>query len=257
VGLLDNKNAVVTAASSGIGQAVVRRFIAEGATVIAVSRDQGNLERELGDLPSEQLVLVAGDAAEEETATRAMEAALERADGLDVLVNAVGVASFADIVTTTPEQWAQVLATNITSAYLFSRAAVLLMRARAGGSIVQISSLQGVRGDYNSAAYATTKAALNNLTRAMALDYGRDGIRVNAVAPGFIETPRTAGVSDERRDAIIAITPLRRTGHAKEVAATVTFLASDEASHVTGEILAVDGGRLAGVGSPPPPSHGD
>src|SRR5262249_11544167 len=115
-----------------------------------------------------------------------------------------------------------------------------------------ISSLQGVRGDYSSVAYASTKAALNNMTRAMALDHGADRIRVNAVAPGFIETPRTAGVPNARRDAIAHSTPLRRTGLPEEVASAVAFLASEDASYITGVILPVDGGRLATVGSPPP-----
>jgi NAD(P)-dependent dehydrogenase (short-subunit alcohol dehydrogenase family) len=186
--------------------------------------------------------------------SRSIAAARERFGGLDVLVNGVGQASFGDVVATTREQWDAVINTNLTSAFLFSRAAVVAMRERGGGAIIQISSLQGVRGDYGSVAYASTKAALNNLTRAMALDHGVDGIRVNAVAPGFIDTPRTALVPDARRVAITQATPLRRTGLPEEVASAVAFLASDEASYITGVILPVDGGRLATVGSPPPVS---
>jgi meso-butanediol dehydrogenase / (S,S)-butanediol dehydrogenase / diacetyl reductase len=252
LGVLTGKSTVVTAASSGIGLAITQRFLAEGASVVAVGRSRERLEEALDGVSPDQIVLVDGDVVEDETARRSIGAARERFGGLDILVNGVGQASFADVVATTREQWDAVVNTNLTSAFLFSRAAVVAMRERGGGAIIQISSLQGVRGDYGSAAYASTKAALNNLTRAMALDHGVDGIRVNAVAPGFIETPRTAAVPDARRDAIAQATPLRRTGLPEEVASAVAFLASEDASYITGVILPVDGGRLATVGSLPP-----
>jgi meso-butanediol dehydrogenase / (S,S)-butanediol dehydrogenase / diacetyl reductase len=250
MGLLDGKVAIVTAAGQGIGLATVERFVAEGARVVCVSRDAEALAGSLAELPEGWVAAVAGDAGEEATAARAVGAAREAFGGLDVLVNGVGMAAFGDVTEVDPERWEQVLRTNVTSAYLFARAAIPAMRERGGGAIVSVSSLQGTRGDWSSAAYATSKAALDNMTRAMALDHGADGIRVNAVAPGFIETPRTAAVPAERLDGILRVTPLGRTGRAAEVAAAIAFLASAESSYVTGAILPVDGGRLASVGSP-------
>jgi meso-butanediol dehydrogenase / (S,S)-butanediol dehydrogenase / diacetyl reductase len=252
VGALNGKSAIVTAASSGIGLAIAKRFSAEGASIVAVGRSRERLENALAGLPPNQVAVVDGDVVEEETVSRSISAARERFGGLDILVNGVGQASFADVVATSREEWDAVIRTNLTSAFLFCQAAVVAMRERGGGAIIQISSLQGVRGDYGSVAYASTKAALNNLTRAMALDHGVDGIRVNAVAPGLIETPRTVAVPDARRVAIARSTPLRRTGSPEEVASAVAFLASQDASYITGVILPVDGGRLATVGSPPP-----
>lgn len=248
---LEGRTAIVTGASSGIGRGIVARFIAEGANVVAVSRQLDALQSSLGDYPEERAVAVAGDAGEVETATRAIQTSMSRFGGLDILVNGVGNASIGDVTTLEPDQWDQVLRTNLTSAYLFSRAAIPQLRLTRG-SIVNLSSVQSFRGDYGTFAYNATKAALNNLTYSMALDFGRDGIRVNAVAPGFIETPRTAAVPDASRDAHIARTPLRRTGTPADVAAAVTFLVSDESAFITGAVLPVDGGRQAGSNSPLP-----
>ena len=248
---LENRTAIVTGASSGIGLGIVARFIDEGANVVAVSRDHGSLVRSLSTFPDDHVIPVAGDAGDEATAVRAVEEALNRFGELHILVNGVGNTSWGDVTTVTPADWSAVLNSNITSAYLFSRTAIPHLR-RTRGTIVQISSVQGFRGDYNSVAYSTSKAALNNLTRSMALDHARDGIRVNAVAPGFIDTPRTAAAPEERRQALIAITPLQRAGTPADVAAAVTFLASDEAAFITGVILPVDGGRQAATNSPRP-----
>ena len=249
--VLDNRTAIVTGASSGIGLGIVGRFLEEGANVVAVSRDEEALARALSAFPADRVMAIAGDAGDETTAVRAVSEAVGRFGDLHVLVNGVGNASWGDVTRVTPAEWSAVLNSNITSAYLFSRTAIPHLR-RTGGVIVQISSVQGSRGDYNSAAYSTSKAAVDNLTRAMALDHAADGIRVNAVAPGFIDTPRTAGAPDERRRALISITPIQRAGTPADVAAAVTFLASDDASFITGVILPVDGGRLAAVNSPRP-----
>lgn len=251
---LAGKTAIVTGASSGIGEGIAARLIQEGANVVAVSRGLESLRRSLDALPSERVAAVAGDAGDEATATRAVQEAVERFGGLDLLVNNVGNALSGDVTAIEPDAWADLLRSNITSAYLFSRAAIPELR-KTQGSIIQISSVQSFRGDYRAVAYNTTKAALNNMTRSMALDHAVDGIRVNAVAPGFIETPRTAGAPASLRDAILGSTPLRRAGTPADVAAAVVFLAGDEASYITGVILPVDGGLQAGGGINPAPAR--
>jgi meso-butanediol dehydrogenase/(S,S)-butanediol dehydrogenase/diacetyl reductase len=248
VSRFSEKAIIVTGAGSGIGLAIVRRFLAEGGNVVAVSRTESKLREALHEEGDGHLRLVAGDAADPEVAQRAVTEAVTSFGGIDVLVNNVGNALWGDITVIDPAEWDALLRTNITSAFLFARAAMPELVKRKG-AIVQMSSVQGDRVDYRAPAYNTTKGAIESLTRSLALDHAADGVRVNAVAPGLIHTPRTAAASPELLEPIIARTPLGRSGTAPEVAALVAFLASDEASFVTGVIVTVDGGYSASLGA--------
>ncbi|MFD3519115.1 SDR family NAD(P)-dependent oxidoreductase [Streptomyces sp. NPDC058653] len=245
------KAIVVTGAGAGIGLAAVRRFLAEGGSVVAVSRTESKLRDALGSAESDHLRLVAGDAADPLIARQAVDTAVASFGGVDVLVNTVGAPLAGDITAIPPEAWSELLNTNITSAYLFARAAMPELVKRRG-SIVQVSSVQGNRAEYGWAAYNTSKGAIESLTRSMALDHAAHGVRVNAVAPGVIETPRTSAAPPDQLAPILARTPLGRIGTADEVAAVIAFLAGDDASFVTGAVVPVDGGSAASLGTAHP-----
>jgi meso-butanediol dehydrogenase/(S,S)-butanediol dehydrogenase/diacetyl reductase len=242
------KTIIVTGASAGIGLGTVHRFLDEGGNVVAVSRTESKLRDAYADRPDDHLRLLAGDAGDLAVATQAVRAAVEHFGGLDVLVNNVGNALRGDVSAIEPADWTDLLHTNITSAYQFARAALPEL-SKTRGSIIQISSIQGDRAEYGWVAYNTTKGAIESLTKSMALDHAEAGVRVNAVAPGLILTPRSEGAGEQGLAKITARTPLGRPGTPAELAAVIAFLASDDAAFVTGAIIPVDGGRAASLGS--------
>jgi NAD(P)-dependent dehydrogenase (short-subunit alcohol dehydrogenase family) len=176
----------------------------------------------------------------------AMAMAVESFGGLDVLANCAGIRLVGRATDITEEQWDDVMATNLKDAFLTSRAAVPLMKARGGGAIVNMGVVSGFRSNPNRVAYSSSKRALNNFTEAMALDYAADGIRVNYVCPGPTDTPIVNITSDEQRAQMGKRLPLGRVGTAEDVAEAVTFLVSGAARHITGAILPMDGGLHLG-----------
>lgn len=245
----ENKTVIITGASSGIGLSLAESFISEGANVVAVARNKDKLDSALKGMPSDRLRILAGDASDERTALRAVSEAIELGGHLDILVNGVGNNIWGTITDLTTEEFNSILKTNVSSVFSFSKASIPAL-VRSHGTIINISSIQSFEGDFASVAYNSSKAALNNLTQSMSLDYAKVGVRINAVAPGFIDTPRTQKASEEIQQAYIDITPLKRAGTGKDVANAVMFLASEEASYITGVILPVDGGRMAGGHGP-------
>ncbi|WP_137128209.1 SDR family NAD(P)-dependent oxidoreductase [Roseomonas sp. HF4] len=247
------KVALVTGAGRGIGLATARRFLAEDWRVALLDIDAALLEQAMAGLarPEATLALHAdvADAAAVQGAVRRTGAEFGR---LDALVNNAGIAVFKPLLETTPEDWARVLAVNLTGPFLATQAAAPLMAETGGGAVVNITSISGLRASTLRVAYGTSKAGLAHLTKQQAVELGALGIRVNAVAPGPVDTAMAKAVHtpEIRRDYHDTI-PLDRYGLEEELAEAIFFLCSDRASYLTGQVIAVDGGfEATGIGLP-------
>ena len=241
-GRLEGKKALVTGAASGIGAACVQRFHDEGAQVagIDVTAPESNLCTAL------ELV----DVREADAVDVAVGNIMAVLGQIDVLVNAAGVSSFGTADTIDEAEWSRVVDINLKGTWLVARAVLPGMVERRSGSIVNLASVEGIEGGQAQTAYNAAKGGVVLLTRSMAVDYGPSNVRVNCLCPGMIETPMTAPLQEPGlkgvHDWFEAQHLLGRTGRPEEVAAAALFLASDDASFVTGHALAVDGGYLAG-----------
>jgi meso-butanediol dehydrogenase/(S,S)-butanediol dehydrogenase/diacetyl reductase len=247
-----DKTVLVTGAASGIGLAAARRFLDEGARVVMLDIDEAGLEKAAAGLPQDRVLVQVGDTASSETAAAAVKAAVDRFGGLDVLINNAGVATEGDIMQTSEEDFAHVMAVNVAGYFHMAKAAMPeLVKSR--GSIVMISSVSGLGGDWNTFAYNTSKGAVSNMVRAMALDAGKDGVRVNAVNPSFTKTGMTEDMlaKPELVAKFRERMPLGAPEDPEGVAAVMAFLASDDARLVTGVNLPVDAGLSASNGQPP------
>lgn len=243
---ISGKRVVITGAAGGIGRATAKRFLGEGARLLLCDvrplADSG-LDRELG--------AEAGAGArvrylQADIATQAgidtVAAAMEQ--GVDVLVNNAGITRDASFGKLTDEQWDQVLAVNLTAVFRLSQAAGLRMKGQKSGVILNAASVVAHNGNFGQSNYVATKAGVIGLTKTLARELGRSGVRVNAVAPGFIETPMTAAVPAAVLAGMAERAPLVRLGKPEEIAAAYCFLASDDASFITGAVLNVDGGLV-------------
>jgi NAD(P)-dependent dehydrogenase (short-subunit alcohol dehydrogenase family) len=238
-GRLDAKIALVTGAASGLGLATAERFAKEGAIVVGADVATGDAMRLL-------------DVRDEDAVAALVDAIVAEHGRLDVVVNYAGVAGGGPVHTVDRADWDRVLAVNVTGTFLVNKHALRPMLDQHSGSIINIASVEGLQGTEGGSSYNASKAAVVMLTKNMAIDYGRAGIRVNAICPGFIDTPMFRAVlgsdhmtqfRDEYRDDHM----LGRFGRPEEIAAAALFLASDDASFVTGVALPVDGGYLAGT----------
>jgi len=249
---LAGKVSVITGAGSGIGKATALLFLREGASVVAACYEPGDGEVLAGDsqgLPG-RLVTVEADVAHDQDAQRLVRTAVEQFGGLDILVNSAGIASSAVATETTEEQWQRVLDVNLKGVFLCSKHAVAEMLKRPGGSIVNVASINAIRGNHRLVAYSASKGGVVGVTLAMAIDYAAHDIRVNCVCPAAIEGTRMmqraldgADDAEEMRRYLVAKHPMGRCGRPEEVAYAILFLASDEASFITGVTLPIDGGR--------------
>ena len=245
--------AVVTGAARGIGLAVARRFLDDGHRVALLDIDGAMLASTAAALePRDSVLAIECDVADPGQVGRAIDRVAARFGRIDALVNNAGIAVFKPILETSYEEWARVIAVNLTGPFLCTQACARVMLANGGGAVVNVGSISGLRASTLRVAYGTSKAALMHLTKQQAAELGERGIRVNAVAPGPVDTAmarqvHTPTIRADYHDAI----PLNRYGTEAEIAATVAFLCSDAASYVNGQTLAVDGGfDAAGIGLP-------
>ncbi|MEO0499305.1 MAG: SDR family oxidoreductase [Pseudomonadota bacterium] len=249
------KTVIVTGSSSGIGEGIARRFAAEGANVVLNSRTRAALDRVADDLDTDRTLIVEGDVSDAKLCERMIAETVERFGALDCLVNNAGVATFGPIEDASDDDIDRVLAINVKGVLYLSRAAVPHLERR-GGSIVNISSVSGIRGDWELSIYNASKGAVSNLTRSLALELGHRGVRVNAVCPSLTRSDMSEGMMQQKAvvDRFLDRIPLGRVAEPDDIAGPVLFLASDDARFVTGQNLAVDGGVSASNGQPNMPA---
>jgi meso-butanediol dehydrogenase/(S,S)-butanediol dehydrogenase/diacetyl reductase len=244
------KTVIITGAASGMGAAAAKRFSDEGANVVAMDLQHSDLDDGLGKLPADRTLLKAGDTSRMADAEAVVKAAVEKFGGVDVLINNAGTHTAGSVEETSEDEWNRVLSVNVNGYFHMAKAALPHLK-KAKGSIVMTSSVSGIGGDWGMAAYDTSKGAVTNMVRAMALDHGADGVRVNAVCPTFTDTGMTQQMQDQQTvDKFLERIPMKRIGQPEDIAAVMAFLASDDAGFVTGVNLPVDGGLSASNGQP-------
>ena len=243
MGELTGRVAIVTGASRGIGRAVALRLAAAGARVVAGARaDHAQpVAREI-EAAGGAAVAVPLDVTEAESIAAMTRTALDRFERIDVLVNNAGIVRDKLLLRMKPEEWDAVIATNLTAAFACCRAVLRPMVKQRSGRIVNVGSVVGRTGNPGQANYAASKAGLEGFTRSLALEVAARGITANVVAPGMIETDMTAALDERARQALRGRIPAGRLGTPGDVAGAVCFLASDEASYITGQVVSVNGG---------------
>jgi 3-oxoacyl-[acyl-carrier protein] reductase len=240
---LSGRVALVTGASRGIGRSIAETLAAQGAIVVAAAR--GENARPVADAITTaggRAEAVSLDVTETGAGERLVASTLERHARIDILVNNAGIARDQLLLRMKREDWDAVLGTNLTAAFTLTQAVLKPMIRQRGGRIISISSVVGQSGNAGQANYAASKAGLIGFTKAVALEVASRGITVNVVAPGLIETDMTRAMTGDARDEWASKIPLRRLGTPADIASAVCFLASDEASYITGHVLAVNGG---------------
>jgi meso-butanediol dehydrogenase / (S,S)-butanediol dehydrogenase / diacetyl reductase len=247
----EGKVVIVTGAGSGIGAATARRFLREGAFVVVNGRREPKLLETIAGFHKTKSLVHPGDVSDEAYVKRLVEDTVNQFGKLDVLVNNAGIAIFGPFAHTTTQDWRKVMGTDLDSVYFASREALPHLLTTKG-SIVNLSSASGLGGDWGMSSYNAAKGAITNFTRALALEYGSRGVRVNAVAPSLTSSEATADL--EKSEAVMAAfvsrLPIGRAAKPDEIAGVIAFLASEDAVFVNGVILPVDGGIGASNGQP-------
>lgn len=245
---LEGRIALVTGASQGIGRACALELARAGATVALAARNEAKLAESAAEIEAfgGKSAAFSLDIASEESIKTCAKAVLERFGKVEVLVNNAGITRDGLMLRMKRGDWDDVLTTNLTGAFLLTQALLSAMLKNRWGRIINVSSVVGRTGQAGQVNYAASKAGLIGLTRAMAREVASRGVTVNAVAPGYIETPMTAVLDEKQRAAMLAAIPLGRAGTDMEIAQAVAFLASDAAAYITGHVLDVNGGMFMG-----------
>ncbi len=247
---LQNKIALVTGASKGLGKAIALRFCTEGATVLLASRNMSSLRELSGRINNSggHALPISVDVTDPVSVQQAVDSAVENFGRLDIMVNNAGISMIVPTVELSTDQWRNAMETNLFGVFYGCRAAGRQMIKQGSGCIINVSSILGQNAAPMRAAYSTSKAAVNMLTKVLAIEWAKEKIRVNAIAPGYICTEMVQKSMDQKLFSSMEIekrTPLGRLGNADDIAAAALFVASDEASFMTGEILTIDGGWTA------------
>ena len=243
--MLEGKRALVTGGSRGIGRATVERFLDEGARVYYVSRSQSPKHSALVKRAAacgSEVVFRGADVGDESAMSEVIQEMVGEWGGIDILVNNAGMTRDGLIFRMSEEAWNEVLRVNLSSAFFASKAAAKQMIKQRGGAIVNVTSIVGLIGNGGQANYCAAKAGMVGLTKSLAREVASRSVRVNAVAPGFVDTEMTKRLNAKQRDDLVAQIPMARIGRPEEIASVVLFLASDMASYMTGQVLPITGG---------------
>ena len=245
------KTVIVTGASSGIGKATAERFNQEGANVVINSRSREDLEKVVANMDKARTLIVAGDVSEKGFSKELVKQTVDAFGGLDVLFSNAGIARSSPFEETSDEDIDDTLNINVKGMFYMARDSYAELK-KSNGSIICTSSVSGIGGDYEMALYTASKGAVTQLVRSLALEWGKDGIRVNAVNPSYTKTGMTTGMDDNKEliAAFMRRFAIKRGGLPEDVAGAVTFLASEDAGFITGVNLPVDGGINASNGQP-------
>jgi len=247
---LKNKVAIVTGASKGIGKAIAKAFAQEGASVVLASRSLAVLETSVQEIRKSggEAMAVSVDVRKVESINDLVKKAVDRYGRLDLLVNNAGITMGGPSEDLSPEDWRAALETDLSGVFFACQAAARVMIPQGGGNIINISSVNGILAAPKRAAYCASKAAVNELTKVLAIEWADRKIRVNAIAPGYIRTELVQDVIDKGAislEAILRRTPQHRIGEVEDIASLAVYMASEESSYMTGSIVNIDGGWLA------------
>ncbi|MDN5710198.1 MAG: glucose 1-dehydrogenase [Planococcus sp. (in: firmicutes)] len=239
---LEGKTAIVTGAGKGIGRAIALALGEAGANVLLVARTENDLEQVMQEMAGDRTAYAVADVTDRNEIQTAVEKAVKQFGSVDILVNNAGMNIRSKLDDATDSEWHKIMDTNAQSVFMFSQEAAKYMNK--GASIINVSSVGGDRALKTGVVYAASKAAIIQMTKVMAMEWGNRGIRVNAIGPWYFRTPLTENLLSDQEylDSILAVTPLKRVGELPEVASPVVFLASDAAGYITGQTLFIDGG---------------
>ncbi|MFP4301249.1 MAG: 3-oxoacyl-[acyl-carrier-protein] reductase [Spirochaetaceae bacterium] len=243
--LLDGKKALVTGGSRGIGREVVKTFLRNGADVFYIARSPGDSREKLTAVARETgrtVTYKEGNVGDEETISRVISEVLEESGGLDILVNNAGMTRDGLIFRMSSEDWIDVLNVNLTSAFYICKLVARSMIKKRVGSIINVTSIVGITGNPGQTNYSAAKAGLIGFTKSLAREVAGRNVRVNAIAPGYIETEMTERLTKEQREMLVAQIPMGRVGTPAEVANTALFLGSDLSTYTTGQVIHTTGG---------------